>query len=513
MSDKAFNYTVFLNQLLTLLAVMFGLVFIYVDPLKGLRNILHTVVYAITHAIKVLTDCFDPRLQKSCQVECEADLWQPVKPGPTTSLTDPLKEENALELYGDLTQLTDLRNSVITLQNRMTTLESHKISATTEVLLKMVQDLVTEVRGQTQPCTGQLCCETTQSQQLKVVTQLNSQVNKLNLEINQLQDRIAAQETSLSMKEQYIATLQAKISTFPGSLDPVSSVSYHDPVTDYLTPLAEQSQVNPGQPRGALTMTQSTGHARSPQTLDDKLLWTMSKHIDHFHPRVSGNADTNAYLDSISDTLRFHEPVTVETRIRLLRLTSSREVASCLKRQPTQTLECWHSVRQAIFEEFGDHHTHSGLISAIAVKQRDGEQVRIFYKRLMKAFFGTNNTPGMEEDVHFKALFLNNLLPSIKKHFPLGVKSEKICAAKLRNLAQEAFSRESATTANDEIDTCFPRKKDDYSHLPSRVNRESPALVFPTESRRQRKVRIHLTKQRSSPADDNWRKSMRNYAP
>ena len=518
MSD-ALNYTTLLNQLLTLLAVMFGLVFIYVDPLKGLRDILHTVVYAITHAIKVLTDCFDPRLQKSYQLECEAE-WQPVTPMPNDSQLDLLREENVkTQLHGDLRPISDLQSSVISLQNRMAALESDKITTYTDALFKLCQDLLTEVRGQTRPCTGQLCCDSCSAQkspqggeQSKVISELNSKVNRLALEVIQLQDRVASQETSLSMKEQYIATLQAKISTFPGSLDPVSSVS--DPVTDCLTPLAarpEQPQVNLGQPRVDLTMTQSSGYAKTPQALDDKLLRNMAKHIEHFYPQVSGNADTNAYLDSVSDALRFHEPVTVETKIRLLQLTSSRDVASCLRRQPIQTLENWHSVRQAIFEEFGDHQTHSGLISAITVTQHDGEQVRIFYKRLMKAFFGSNNIPGMEEDVNFKTLFLNNLLPSIKRHFPLGINPENLCAAKLRNLAQEAFRRECATVRG-KIEACFPREKDDCSHLTSRINSKTPALVrvFPRETRKQRKARIHMTSVRSSSADNNWRKTMRD---
>ena len=69
-----FNLTELIGQVTKLFAIALVLVFIYVDPLKGIRNMLHKAVDAIKYVLEVLTDSFNPKLMDTTHYDPDRDI-------------------------------------------------------------------------------------------------------------------------------------------------------------------------------------------------------------------------------------------------------------------------------------------------------------------------------------------------------------------------------------------------------------------------------------------------------
>ena len=96
----------------------------------------------------------------------------------------------------------------------------------------------------------------------------------------------------------------------------------------------------------------------------------------------------------------------------LIKRTSSREVSSFIERQPNSVRSHYDVLCQALTEEFSNHLVQTGLIAALTVKQHRQESPQQYYSRLRLVYFGSRNEPGMEEDLNFKTLFVQNLHPT-----------------------------------------------------------------------------------------------------
>ncbi len=101
---------------------------------------------------------------------------------------------------------------------------------------------------------------------------------------------------------------------------------------------------------------------------------------------------------------------------------------------------------QALLEEFSDYISQSGLTAAMTVKQGRQESPQQYYHRLSLAYFGSRNEPGMEEDLHFKSLFVQNLHPTTSHHLGVAACPRTLTSRNLRELALKGFAKQKQTT-------------------------------------------------------------------
>ena len=116
---------------------------------------------------------------------------------------------------------------------------------------------------------------------------------------------------------------------------------------------------------------------------------------------------------------RFPNPPSVNDKLYLIKVTSSCEVSRFIERQPDHIGNDYQLFRQTLEREFSDELIQSGLSAAMMVKQGWNELPQQYYYCLLKAYFGFRNVVGMEEDMSFKTLFIQNLHPATSYH--LGV--------------------------------------------------------------------------------------------
>ena len=154
-------------------------------------------------------------------------------------------------------------------------------------------------------------------------------------------------------------------------------------------------------------------------TLHDRDLDRMAKNIARFEPAVVGSHDTAAYLEDINFHLARFAYVTPEDMLYLIRATSSREVITFLRCQPPTDLADCHLISQALMREFDESPSKTGLMAAMLIKQGRAETPAEYYRRLRRAYFGARTEPKMEEEIHFKSLFISNLHPSTKNRLDI----------------------------------------------------------------------------------------------
>uniref|UniRef100_A0A3B3C8D9 Uncharacterized protein n=1 Tax=Oryzias melastigma TaxID=30732 RepID=A0A3B3C8D9_ORYME len=195
-----------------------------------------------------------------------------------------------------------------------------------------------------------------------------------------------------------------------------------------------------------LTQVQSFHDIRTGDSLhrgpSDRELDKISRNLTRFEPTLGGSNDPRAYLDDIEFYLRKYSDATIQDKIYLIKLSSSREVIRFIERQPEVTRRDWFFLRQAVEREFSDYTTQSGLIVAMSVKQGRHEPPQHYYYRLFQAYFGTRNEPGMEEDLNFKSLFLQNLHPGTSHHLGVFVNPHTATINYLRELAALGFQKQ-----------------------------------------------------------------------
>ncbi|KAL6469078.1 hypothetical protein MHYP_G00226020 [Metynnis hypsauchen] len=98
-------------------------------------------------------------------------------------------------------------------------------------------------------------------------------------------------------------------------------------------------------------------------------------------------------------------------------------------------------VVEALIEEFSNHLAQTGLVAALAVKQHRRESAQQYYSRLRLVYFGSRNEPGMEEDLHFKTLFVRNLHPTTSHYLGIAACPQTLSSRQLRDLALKGFAK------------------------------------------------------------------------
>ncbi|KAL7882335.1 hypothetical protein AOLI_G00091840 [Acnodon oligacanthus] len=181
----------------------------------------------------------------------------------------------------------------------------------------------------------------------------------------------------------------------------------------------------------------SPPHAQVPSDGDlDKI----ARNIAYFEPTPEGSSDIHSYLKDIDYYLRRFPNATVEERIYLIRRTSSQEVSQFIERQPNSVRSHHNVLCQALIEEFSNHLAQTGLVAALAVKHRR-ESPQQYYSRLRLVYFGSRNEPGMEEDLHFKTLFVHNLHPTTSNYLGITACPQTLSSRQLRDLALKGFAK------------------------------------------------------------------------
>lgn len=165
----------------------------------------------------------------------------------------------------------------------------------------------------------------------------------------------------------------------------------------------------------------------------------IAEHMNRFNPKPGGDNDTSAYLRDLNMYFRRLPHVTVEDQIFLIKLTSSREVSSFIERQPAPVRGDYGLLCTALRDEYPDSVQPVGLASALAVKQGQNEHPRAYHHRLRRAFFGSQNDVGMEEDKNFKELFIQNLHNDTSLHMGVSVCPLTQSCSELKALADRAF--------------------------------------------------------------------------
>lgn len=89
-------------------------------------------------------------------------------------------------------------------------------------------------------------------------------------------------------------------------------------------------------------------------------------------------------------------------------------------------------------EEYESHASHSGPATAMNVKQGKYEIPDLYYLCFLCAFYGPRDEPGIEEDLYFKTMFIQNLHPSISSQ-PGILLDPKMPIHRLRELVAKAF--------------------------------------------------------------------------
>uniref|UniRef100_A0A8C6KNI4 Uncharacterized protein n=1 Tax=Nothobranchius furzeri TaxID=105023 RepID=A0A8C6KNI4_NOTFU len=145
----------------------------------------------------------------------------------------------------------------------------------------------------------------------------------------------------------------------------------------------------------------------------DKDLDRMARNITRFEPSPGVPCHVESYLKDIQFCLRKYPYATVDDKIYLIKMTSSQEVR--------KDYECLSPV---ITKEFSAFVSQTGLSLALNVKQAKNE-----------------NDQDMEEDPHFKTLFLQNLHPTTSHYLGVFANPRTALIQSLREWTCWAFQK------------------------------------------------------------------------
>ena len=551
-----FNLTELIGQVIKLLAIALVLAIIYVDPLKGIRNMLHKAVDAIKYVLELLTDSSSPKLIDTAHYDHDRDVaCHLVAPAPPAKcLTDIEQDVCTLQCNKLLRAKFDEQNVMLKLAQHQLQLQTTMLEAAVNVTvqhttmlnatrdqLTMLLDLntgigkVKEQQASELSLAKQQICElqnTVMGLQL-LVEQFMQNREKFQLvqdNVLQLQIRTERLEKSREIRSDAARTQPQAVPSLGESYMPVHAPTSLPP-TSPPCPQSQRTATVVGLPAldphatGHATVNASGPIQAAGTLLARPDLAKIAKCIPYFDPQPGKAKDTHLYLENLEHHLADYGICDTETKVRVINLTANREVIGFVRRQPNDVQTNWPSLCNALIDEFADRKALGGLTSAMSVRQHGGEDVDRYYNRLRIAFFGPKNSPGMEENQGFKDLFLNNLHPALISHIPLGTNFQELSATRLRNLARAAFDRESVEPQsaffNTQIDMFLPRGQDDHSYSTSQEGTDvtckspnfltEPPAEFPKLSRRQRKARLRAATQNSSSAsdDENWRSTMR----
>ena len=203
----------------------------------------------------------------------------------------------------------------------------------------------------------------------------------------------------------------------------------------HLPTRGSQPQVGPYR---SPTQTVSPGQG---DPTSDHDLGRIAKRIPRFNPESPGIPDVANYLNDVKFFMRQVQNPTMSDIIYVIKASSTRSVSNLLARQPARVMADFDLLKQAMVREYSFPYIDHGLVAALKVSQQEHEPPHLYYRRLLEAFYGNVNKPEMEEDIHFKTLFLSNLHPSVSKviHKVMWVDPEQMSIVELRGIVKRGF--------------------------------------------------------------------------
>uniref|UniRef100_A0A3B1KJ75 Retrotransposon gag domain-containing protein n=1 Tax=Astyanax mexicanus TaxID=7994 RepID=A0A3B1KJ75_ASTMX len=274
------------------------------------------------------------------------------------------------------------------------------------------------------------------------------------------QDQLAASSKTIQNLQAEIVTLNDKVADLENKTvqsemnqrDLKTEVQLLQKEANIATQLAQQPSTNtfplvslkgaeaPVEPRFT-QRSQPYGTSVLPQAPSDRDLDKIALNIPRFEPEPDGSNDVHQYLRDIDFFLRRFPKATVDDKIYLIKVSSSREVGRFIERQPPQVKRDYPALCKALENEFSNHLVQTGLAAALAIKQSRQETPLQYYHRLRHAYFGYRNEPGMEEEEVFKTLFVRNLHPSTSHSFGVAACPHTLTSRQLRDLALRGFAK------------------------------------------------------------------------
>uniref|UniRef100_A0A3B4VL06 Uncharacterized protein n=1 Tax=Seriola dumerili TaxID=41447 RepID=A0A3B4VL06_SERDU len=168
----------------------------------------------------------------------------------------------------------------------------------------------------------------------------------------------------------------------------------------------------------------------------------IARNLPRFEPTPGGSQNISSYLKDIDFYLRKFPNATADDRIYLIKVTSGCQVGRFLERQTDYVRSNYDLLYQALIREFSDPISQTGLTAAMTTKQGRHESPHQYYHRLLLAYFGNRNEPGMEEDLNFKTLFVQNLHPGTSCHLGVMANPYTSTIQQLRELATLGFAKQ-----------------------------------------------------------------------
>ncbi|XP_061587553.1 uncharacterized protein LOC133452322 [Cololabis saira] len=178
---------------------------------------------------------------------------------------------------------------------------------------------------------------------------------------------------------------------------------------------------------------------------------SLASDIEHFDPDDPGSNIEN-YLDEVQDCLRDLPHASSSEKVKLLWKTTARSVRVFIRSLPAKTRDCYEALLQALLEEyFSETDWASATLAASSIKHQESETPKDYYWRLRAAFFQGRNTPGLENDRHFKSLFLHNLHESVRCKVTLYCSGRRdLKMREIRGYAELAWETQRRPTVDSE---------------------------------------------------------------
>uniref|UniRef100_A0A3B1IJ51 Retrotransposon gag domain-containing protein n=1 Tax=Astyanax mexicanus TaxID=7994 RepID=A0A3B1IJ51_ASTMX len=264
-------------------------------------------------------------------------------------------------------------------------------------------------------------------------------IQNLQAEIVTLNDRVADLENKTVQSEMNQRDLKTEVQLLQKEANIATQLA-QQPSTNTFPLVSLKGAEAPVEPRFT-QRSQPHGTSVQPQAPSDRDLDKIARNIPRFEPEPDGSNDVHQYLRDIDFFLRRFPKATVDDKIYLIKVSSSREVGRFIERQPPQVKRDYPALCKALENEFSNHLVQTGLAAALAIKQSRQETPLQYYHRLRLAYFGYRNEPGMEEEEVFKTLFVRNLHPSTSHSFGVAACLRTLTSRQLRDLALRGFAK------------------------------------------------------------------------
>uniref|UniRef100_A0A3Q1FEY8 Uncharacterized protein n=1 Tax=Acanthochromis polyacanthus TaxID=80966 RepID=A0A3Q1FEY8_9TELE len=339
----------------------------------------------------------------------------------TEAITKTHKDKNLTKILGKMAAVmsAQLQNTYQLLERTTNVLKTHNQE---NELLKKQTEQEHQARLHAQTRVAELETQITQLKS-KNADSDNQEIHLLKTENDRLQKAISDKQNQLQTVEAELEIQKVK----PKELAELEAELTEPGRDTSFPPEAQRKSLSPAFP--SLPQSSLSLGNQLPQGPTDCDLDGIARKTERFEPNSDGsNNDIHPYLTDINYFLKRVPHASVDDKICLIKMTSSRDVSSFIDHQPVHV--------RADYEKL-----YTGLTAALLVRQGRSENPHQYYHRLLRAYFGSRNEPGMEEDLDFKTLFVRNLHPTTSHHIGVSACPRTLDSQQLQKLTVKGFNR------------------------------------------------------------------------